>query len=424
MKPTDKPRGEPRGQASRETPREKTIDPRRRQEPLNRQERPKFALQNTGGQTVVAGDPKIADALAHALATDEEERDRLTHGFHSYPARMHWVTAERVLEALAFPGARVLDPFCGSGTVLLEARVRGLEAMGVDLNPLAVRLSRVKTDPLDKARRKMLESLGGELREASEERVRAREDVRANLPPTELKWYEPHVLKEMAGLLDLIGTVDDEKVKEVLTLVFSSLVVKFSRQRSDTSEEVYERRIRKGLVSEFFERKVLELCDRLSDLEEGAEPGPAPHVVEGDAHWLREHVERGAVDLVFTSPPYGGTYDYASHHARRFAWLGIQSSQFAAKEIGARRKQLSPDSFAKELHLALRSMRQTLARDGMMVLLMGDGQHGQQRVRADKLVEELAEEAGLEPVAIASQERPDFQGGEARYEHLMVLRAV
>ncbi|MDB4977210.1 MAG: putative modification methylase [Myxococcaceae bacterium] len=407
MNPKDKPR----------------IDPRRRQEPLNRQERPKFALQNTGGQTVVAGDPKVSAALAHALATEDEERDRLTHGFHSYPARMHWVTAERVLEALDIAGARVLDPFCGSGTVLVEARVRGLEAMGVDLNPLAVRLARVKCDPLDKPLRDKLESLGGELREASEERVRARENVRADLPPTELKWYEPHVLKEMAGLLDLIGTVDDPKLREVLTMVFSSLVVKFSRQRSDTSEEVYERRIRKGLVSEFFERKVLELCDRLRDLEQGSEPGPAPHIVEGDAHWLREIVERGAIDLIFTSPPYGGTYDYASHHARRFAWLGIQPAEFTAKEIGARRKQLSPDSFAKELHLALRSMRSTLSRDGWMVLLMGDGQHGNQRVPADKLVEELAEDAGLEPIAIASQERPDFQGREPRYEHLMALRA-
>ena len=407
MKPKDKPR----------------FDPRRRQEPLNRQERPKFALQNTGGQTVVAGDPKVAAALAYALATDDEERDRLTHGFHSYPARMHWVTAERVLEALDVGGARVLDPFCGSGTVLVEARVRGLTAMGVDLNPLAVRLSRVKCDPLDAKRRDTLEALAGELREASEERVRARENVRAELPPTELRWYEPHVLKEMAGLLDLIKTVEEPQLCEVLTMVFSSLVVKFSRQRSDTSEEIYERRIRKGLVSEFFERKVLELCDRLRDLELGAEPGPLPHVVEGDAHWLREVVERGAVDLVFTSPPYGGTYDYASHHARRFAWLGIEDKHFVAKEIGARRKQHAPESFAKDLHLALRSMRQTLSRDGMMVLLMGDGQHGRERVKADQLVEQLAADAGLEPLAIASQERADFQGGEPRYEHLMALRA-
>jgi SAM-dependent methyltransferase len=386
--------------------------------------RPRFALGNLGGETTVAGDPRVADALAHALATDDVERDRFTHGFHSYPARMHWCTAERVLSALDVRGARVLDPFCGSGTVLVEARVQGLEAMGVDLNPLAVRLSKLKSNPLDARQRDVLASLGSELRERSEERVQAREDVRANLPPSELRWYEPHVLKEMAGLLDSMQEVQDARLREALTLVFSSLVIKFSRQRSDTSEEMIERRIRKGLVSEFFERKTHELCERMRDLEQAARPGPATQVVEGDAHWLRELVARGGVDIVMTSPPYGGTYDYAAHHARRFAWLGMDSAHFAAREIGARRRGLSADRFAKELHLSLRSIRQTLARDGWLVMLMGDGQHGEERVPADQLVEQLAEEAGLEPVAIASQRRADHYGGAPRYEHLMALRAV
>ncbi|HEX5661346.1 MAG TPA: hypothetical protein VFX59_29355 [Polyangiales bacterium] len=382
--------------------------------------RQKFALDNLGGETLVAGDPEVSSLLAHALATDDEDRDRLTHGFHSYPARMHWLTAQRVLAH--FDGARVLDPFCGSGTVLVEARARGMEAMGIDLNPLAVRLSRLKSTPMSSVQRGQLASLGTELREASEERVQAREDVRAQLPPTELRWYETHVLKEMAGLLDLIGQVQDAPLREAAQLLFSSLVVKFSRQRSDTSEELVERRIRKGLVSEFFERKTLELVDRMRDFEHEAGEGPATQVVEGDAHWLRDHVERGGVDLVFTSPPYGGTYDYAAHHARRFAWLGMDSAHFQAKEIGARRRGLTPEQFAKELQLSLRSIRSTLHNEGWLVMLMGDGQHGDQRVPADQLVEELADDAGFEAVAIASQRRPDFLGGAPRYEHLMALR--
>ena len=384
---------------------------------------PKFALTNTGGETTIAGDPRVAEALAHALDTDDEPRDRLTHGFHSYPARMHWCTAARVLEALDLDGARVLDPFCGSGTVLIEARVRGLETMGVDLNPLAVRLARVKSDPLTLPQREQLADLGTLLREASEERVRARENVRAELPLSELQWYEPHVLKEMAGLLMSIREVEDPQLREVLTLVFSSLVVKFSRQRSDTSEELFERRIRKGLVSEFFERKTFEVCERLHELESVAR-GPQPHVIQGDAHWLRDEVARGSVDLVFTSPPYGGTYDYAAHHARRFAWLGIKAPGLAERELGARRRGLSPEAFSRELYLALRSMRQVLSRDGWLVLLMGDGQHGDERVPADGLVEQLADDAGFEPVAIASQGRPDYRGHAPRQEHLMALRAV
>jgi hypothetical protein len=384
--------------------------------------RPKLALTHTGGETIVAGDPAVADALAHALDVADEPRDRLTHGFHSYPARMHWCTAARVLERLDLGGARLLDPFCGSGTVLIESRVAGAQATGLDLNPLAVRLARVKCDPLTVARRAKLKSLATQLRLASEERVRAREPVRAELPGTELRWYEPHVLKEMAGLLATIQTVEDRWLREASTMVFSSLVIKFSRQRSDTSEELIERRIRKGLVSEFFERKTLELCERLRDLE-SAVKGPPARVIEGDARRLSDHVEPGSIDVVITSPPYGGTYDYATHHARRFAWLGLRSSSLAEHEIGARRRGSNAGRFAHELGDTLKSMRSVLSRDGLAILLMGDGQHGGERVAADQLIEQLSEDAGFEPLALASQPRPDFHGGIPRYEHLMALRA-
>ena len=60
----------------------------------------KLALTQTGGETTVAGDPRMAELLAHALDVAEEPRERLTHGFHSYPARMHWATAQRLLGEL------------------------------------------------------------------------------------------------------------------------------------------------------------------------------------------------------------------------------------------------------------------------------------------------------------------------------------
>src|SRR5690606_4080170 len=102
----------------------------------------------------------------------------------------------------------------------------------------------------------------------------------------------------------------------VLTLVFSSLVVKFSRQRSDTSPELVARRLRKGLVSEFFERKAGELADRLEALARAlpADDGPPTHVLEGDARALVDYLGQRKVDCIISSPPYGGTYDYVEHH--------------------------------------------------------------------------------------------------------------
>jgi hypothetical protein len=251
--------------------------------------------------------------------------------------------------------------------------------------------------------------------------VQARDPIRANLPKTELQWYEPHVLKEMAGLLAEIDALEDIAVRDALRLVFSSIVVKFSRQRSDTAEETVTKRVRKGLVSEFFERKTQELADRLRDLE-GVAQGPAPKLHEGDARRLRDFVDQRA-DVVLTSPPYGGTYDYVTHHARRFAWLGIDAQNLAAGEIGARRRGMAPERFANELSFALRSIREVMRRDAFLVMLMGDAQYGRERVPADELVGEIAEDAGFTPVAVASQLRPEFRAGPPRQEHLMALAA-
>ena len=76
-------------------------------------------------------------------------RDTATHWIHWYPAKMfHRIPAE-ILTASPPRGLTVLDPFCGSGTVLLEAAIRGHLAIGVDVNPLARLISSVKTKRLD-----------------------------------------------------------------------------------------------------------------------------------------------------------------------------------------------------------------------------------------------------------------------------------
>ncbi len=357
----------------------------------------------------------------HALDVANLDRDRLTHGFHSYAARMHWATPARLLAELGLAGARVLDPFSGSGTVPIEASVAGCAAFGVDLNPFAVRLARVKADPLSPSLRQELVLSASGLRAESEELVRSRAKVRAELPGSEIGWYEPHVLKEMAGLFGCIEAVESEPLREVLRFVFSSLVIKFSRQRSDTSEELVERRVRKGLVSEFFERKAGELADRLEGLAR-ALPGESARFAQGDARELAR-ILPGKVDCIITSPPYGGTYDYVEHHARRLAWLGIDAAPLRRSEIGARRRGGDAERFRQELGEVLVALRRVLVKDGWLFLYMGDGQHGEVRVPADALVGELAEETGFAPLAVASQARRDFRGGAPRDEHLMALRA-
>ena len=71
-----------------------------------------------------------------------------THGIHYYPARMIPQIANRLINNYSKPFDLILDPFCGSGTVLLESKLLKRSAIGIDINPLGCLLSNVKISPL------------------------------------------------------------------------------------------------------------------------------------------------------------------------------------------------------------------------------------------------------------------------------------
>lgn len=425
------------------------------------------ALEHQGGPAQRRGDLDVAEVLARALeSVDGAERDPLTHGLHAYPARMHYAIARSVLSAWSEPRTRVLDPFCGSGTVLVESRRLGLRACGVDLNPLALRIAEVKQAVTSEAERDELAELGAHVVGASLDRVDRRERVRAPLSAAERQWYEPHVLLELAGLHAEIGALPAGLSRRALEVLFSAIVVKFSRQRAETSERAVQKRIGKKVVTGFFARKLEELLRRWAELAAVASPeGPTPRLVEGDARRLSEVLGRWRFDLVLGSPPYGGTYDYAEHHARRYAWLGLSPRALQQGELGARRnfsrgpepvgqgsrgpEPVGPESrgqepvahgsrrppapgaggreivdrWEREVEDVLRSIAGVLSPRGRVVLLVGDAEVGGRRIAADRQLEVLADRAGLEVVASASQRRPDWEGGAPRREHLVALDA-
>ena len=146
----------------------------------------------TGQHIQSGGIEHHAKALGDALRGGREDdlvKDSLTHPLHTYPARMHPATA-RALIALCFggddpPPGVVLDPFCGSGTTLVEGRAAGLDVVGSDLNPLAVRIARAKTWATSKTRLNQLRALGKEVSAAAFEEGKAAR--RADYKPQPLR---------------------------------------------------------------------------------------------------------------------------------------------------------------------------------------------------------------------------------------------
>jgi SAM-dependent methyltransferase len=405
--------------------------------PLPR-ERDRRALSHVGGRVeLVGGSPDDQRALAAALTvrSDEESTQAHVHGFHSYPARLHPLTARGLVEGFSGPGATVLDPFCGSGTVLVEARLAGRHALGIDVNPLAIELSGLKANGPGANWVERLPAVAQRVAEHANERRLKRAGATRQYDAADVALFAPHVLLELDGIRDGIDHVESEPVRRALLLVLSAVLTKLSVRAGDTGRREGPKRISAGYAARFFQTKAEDLARRLD--EAGALlPGRVPYagVVHADARDL-SGVSDGVVNLVVTSPPYAGVYDYVVHHRDRLRWLGLPEDRFAEHEIGARRHARGVSfghalaRFRSEFGAALGEIGRVLAPGGSAVLVMADSVLASYAVYADELVAGLAPSARLGVIAVASQHRPHVHGPtqqafakRPRREHAILLR--
>ncbi len=325
---------------------------------------------------------------------------------------MHPWTARRLISSMSKGKDVVLDPFCGSGTVVLEARLAGRVTQGSDVHPLAVRLAMLKASTPHPRLPKDLAAAASRVagralataRRWRGERIPGFESARA--------FWQPHVARDLLALQATVAETPAGLVRDALWLVLSSLAVKVSDRASDTESHQVEKQIAAGAATKLFAAKARELAERLSALSRAAPKGtPQPIVTAQDARKRSERPD-ASVDLVVTSPPYPGTYDYADHHAMRVWLLGIDASSAAAAEIGARRR--GGRGWREGLAAALVEIARVLRPGGRAVLLVGDGVEADRPVDAAEAIKELAIPAGLRWLATASQERPTFSSQERR----------
>jgi hypothetical protein len=426
-------------------------------------------MPRTAGRIHRDGLTATATALVAALEAaqkDRETAETLTHPFHTYPARLHPATAKILVEFIAGGGggtgpagsvtrggaARaqpLVDPFCGSGTVLVEARAAGLPTVGVDLNPLAILIARAKTWTAPPRRRKQLGEAGHAIAAAALAAGKAARRAGASADAAPLRrvagfdpnarnrrlaaWFAPHVrreLEDLAARLDALRA-DDAELADILTACLSAVLYKVSSRTSDTDPTWIDRNVARGQAARLFAQRVDLLLAGLDDL--ARIHAPLTQLQELDIRKLPSVVPDGSAAGIITSPPYAGTYDYAEHQRLRFDFLGLRHRDLDAGEIGSRR------SFEDDPHEALRRWKKALA--GIIdrittalapgraaAIVLGDSvARGRALYALDDLREALTSDVVIE--AWASQERPMLGtverrafGDRPKAEHIVVLR--
>jgi hypothetical protein len=247
--------------------------------------------------------------------------DRASHLLHSYPAKLLVNIPIFFLNSkqLGFRNGVVLDPFCGTGTVLLEAILAGHKAVGADANPLARLIAQVKVTPLDPV---VLHAACQTISKLSK-RIKP---LRFSPVVDVDRWFDPDVKVDLGRLLGAVQEIDDPPTRRFMQVCFSNCIRKVSRADPRMSVPVRNRKVSEALVAnvaEVFERCVLLNIQRINTLwAANARFADATHIVDDARHLGKGRLSINA-DLIITSPPYLGAQKYIRASSLSIGWLGL-----------------------------------------------------------------------------------------------------
>ena len=284
----------------------------------------------------------------------EADTKEYTHCFHTYPAMMIPQIARKLLKEYGAEGGWLLDPYCGTGTSLVEASLFGMHSVGCDINPLVRLIAAAKSTPVCLS---VLDETLSELNESLFE-IGYRE---SKLPDAQVPnilnltyWFSDEVIRTLAHLRAGINHVRDKALQNFILVAFSETVREVSYTRNgefklyrmptnklkDFNPDVLGiftkklHRNRQGLASYLEKRKNVKVSVSMVNTVQGELP--TPHPPEG-------------YDIVMTSPPYGDsqtTVAYGQFSRLAAEWIGLPNARKVDKLAmgGVRSKEALTDS--------------------------------------------------------------------------------
>lgn len=370
-------------------------------------------------------DKKPIEVSFRKLLPEIKNIDRFTHLIHTYPAKLLVHIPYFFLNNSIFSKKddNVLDPFNGSGTVLLESILSNRNAFGADANPLARLIAEVKVSKLDTK----------QLSVTAKKVVSAAKKYKRSISPDVLNcdyWFPARTQKQLAKLLTAINKIEADPIRKFMLVSFSNCVKKVSYADPRVSVPVklnpnrYEngskerKKIQERLkhlegvdVFEKFNAIANENIGRFQELEKAPINGNIAKIISTDARSLSVGIKRKtllkdeSIQLVITSPPYAGAQKYIRASSLNLGWtqlskveelvpldkknigrenytkseINISETGIAAADtliesiyaIKPERAQIICN-YLLEMKVALKEMVRVLKQNGFLVLIVGN----------------------------------------------------
>jgi DNA modification methylase len=248
----------------------------------------------------------------------------LTHLIHKYPAKFIPEYPRWAIQKYAGDKTNlVLDPFCGSGTSNVEAKLAGYNSCGIDADPLARLLTKVKTTNLNEkklehTRESILENIN---------KIKKEKKAPKNYEPFKM-WFRPNIVHELLGLRNIIDDISDKKIHDFFLACFSATI----RKVSNADPGLVLPKISKYMRIEEAEGRTIDVVKTFSkilntnskaitDFSKITSASTSVKIIGTDSRKIK--AKDRSFSLAITSPPYLNAHDYVRAHKLELFWLQL-----------------------------------------------------------------------------------------------------
>ncbi len=256
-----------------------------------------------------------------------------SHGFHQYPAKFIPQLARKLLRVFTDENSVVLDNFMGSGTTLIESMLLSIKsAIGIELNPFACFMAKVKTTPINpEILRRVFFIIKNEYHQIKNFRIH-------NFYNIEF-WFKPQQINDLSKLREIIFHIEDTDTRDFFLLCMSEVV----RRVSLTNHNGFKLHRDKGKIKDDFNPDVFWHFENVSQRNislmqefyyKAINSNTIVQIILGDSR-KKQNIESNSIDFILTSPPYGDsrtTVAYGQFSRLSWQWIMNDSNIYKLDE--------------------------------------------------------------------------------------------
>ncbi|OCA97839.1 DNA methyltransferase [Clostridium beijerinckii] len=250
-----------------------------------------------------------------------------THNYFKYPCKFipeipRWAI-KTYLNSENIKQKRILDPFAGSGTTLLEASLMGLDSVGTEIDEIAKLIIKVKTTQLTEDEIQTVKSFTLRITRNLEENKFTDNEITLPYINNLEHWFNENALRGLGYLYNkILAEIDNEKVRDFLLISMAGIIKRVSNADDISPKPYVSNKVIKNppAVAKSFLDTIEKNISGMITMK-SKEMGNV--VVRGDALHIPE--SENTIDLAITSPPYINAFDYVRTLRLENLWLQLST---------------------------------------------------------------------------------------------------